>query len=117
MKYILSDVIVLWRAWVLWNRRFLLFIPPLIYLVCTLGRYLLDILQNDDDYFPPGLAVTSAMYYFLESNQVNRGKGLATLARSGDFFILGTNLWATGLIFIRTWYVTFKSIPPVNWLV
>jgi hypothetical protein len=38
-KYILSDGIVLWRAWVLWNRRCLLFVPPLFTLVCTFGEH------------------------------------------------------------------------------
>jgi len=37
VKYIPSDVIVLWRAWVLWNRRLLLFIPPLIFILCNVG--------------------------------------------------------------------------------
>ncbi|KAI0252402.1 hypothetical protein BJV78DRAFT_353456 [Lactifluus subvellereus] len=37
VNYILSDCIVLWRAWVLWNRRFILFIPPLIFILCTLA--------------------------------------------------------------------------------
>ena len=36
-KYVLSDGIVLWRAWVLWNREFLLFIPALIALICSFG--------------------------------------------------------------------------------
>ncbi|KAH9029366.1 hypothetical protein EDB84DRAFT_1496458 [Lactarius hengduanensis] len=38
INYILSDGIVVWRAWVLWgpSRRFTVFIPPLFSLVCTL---------------------------------------------------------------------------------
>ena len=39
VKYILSDGIVLWRAWVLWDRRVTLFIPPFLFLVCTLGEH------------------------------------------------------------------------------
>jgi hypothetical protein len=39
VKYILSDGIVLWRAWVLWNRRVMLFILPFLFLVCTLGEH------------------------------------------------------------------------------
>ena len=38
MKYILSDGIVLWRAWIFWNQKLLLFVIPLISLVCTLGK-------------------------------------------------------------------------------
>ena len=38
-KYILSDGIVVWRAWVVWgpSRRFALFTPPILSLVCMLG--------------------------------------------------------------------------------
>jgi hypothetical protein len=41
MKYILSDGIVLWRAWVLWDRRgrVMLFIMPILFLVGTLGEH------------------------------------------------------------------------------
>ncbi|KAH9980364.1 hypothetical protein BGW80DRAFT_1442298 [Lactifluus volemus] len=35
-KFILSDGIVLWRAWILWDRRVVLFIVPFLSLVCTL---------------------------------------------------------------------------------
>jgi hypothetical protein len=40
-KYILSDAIVVWRAWVVWgpSRRFTVFTPPILSLVCTLGEY------------------------------------------------------------------------------
>ena len=40
-KYILSDGIVVWRAWVVWgpSRRLALFTPPLLSLVCTLGKH------------------------------------------------------------------------------
>ena len=40
-KYILSDAIVVWRAWVVWgpSRRFTVFTPPILSLVCTLGQY------------------------------------------------------------------------------
>ena len=39
-KYILGDGIVVWRAWVLWgpSRRFTLFTPPILSLVCMLGE-------------------------------------------------------------------------------
>jgi len=87
INYILSDGIVLWRAWVLWNRKFLLFIPPLISIVRTVG-----------------ITLASAIYYTRESAQVLFGKRvvpLQVLARALDFFVVGTNLWATGLIFIR----------------
>ena len=41
VKYILSDGIVVWRAWVVWgpSRRFTVFTPPLFSLVCTLSKH------------------------------------------------------------------------------
>lgn len=41
VKYILSDGIVMWRAWVVWgpSRRFAIFTPPVLSLVCTLSEY------------------------------------------------------------------------------
>ena len=39
VKYILSNAIVLWRAWVLWNHRPSLFTPPSIFLVCNIGGH------------------------------------------------------------------------------
>jgi len=89
INYILSDGIVLWRAWVLWNREFLLFIPPLISLACTVG-----------------ITLASAIYYCVKSDKVLFGEGvlpLEVLARALDFFVIGTNLWATSLVFIRAW--------------
>jgi len=106
INYILSDGIVLWRAWVLWDRRLLLFIPPLISLVCTIAT-----------------TVTSAVYssyYEVEVEAFFRaGSGFNVqplikdqnlsmyLEWSTWFLTFGTNLWATGLIFIRAWYVAF----------
>jgi len=93
VNYFLSDGILLWRAWVLWNRRFLLFIPPLIFLMCTFAS-----------------TVASAIY-FVESVHIHSGyittTGSTTIGNLLEwlvaFFTIGTNLWATGLIFIRAW--------------
>ena len=40
-KYILSDAIVVWRAWVVWgpSHRFIVFGPTFLSLVCTLGEH------------------------------------------------------------------------------
>jgi len=98
INYILSDGILLWRAWVLWNRRFLLFITPLIFLVCTFVT-----------------TISSAIYFFnafqVKSGYVILNKELGStairtssaLATAAAFFTIGTNIWATGLIFIRAW--------------
>jgi len=93
ITYVLSDVIVLWRAWVLWpgNYRFWLFIPPLILLLCNIGA-----------------SVASAVL-FLEAIQMKPGPVLEDfntalhLLWTEWFLTFATNLWATGLIFIRAW--------------
>lgn len=88
INYILSDGIVVWRAWVLWGRRSPVFIPPLFSLVCT-----------------PVLSAAGAAFLYVGAE---RGSG-----RDGDVsryigwtvwgLSVGTNLWATGLICIRIW--------------
>ncbi|KAH9969517.1 hypothetical protein BC827DRAFT_1372328 [Russula dissimulans] len=95
VNFMLSDGILLWRAWVLWNRRFLLFITPLIFLVCTFGT-----------------TIASAINFFnifqfegKSGYTMNKGQASTTtiLIWSAIFFTIGTNIWATGLIFIRAW--------------
>jgi len=88
INYVLSDGIVLWRAWVLWNRSFLLFIPPLIALMCTFVT-----------------SVAAATYFYKGASE--HSAHYITMSRYFGWsiwgFSVGTNLWATGLIFIRTW--------------
>jgi len=88
INYILSDGIVLWRAWVLWNRRLSLFILPLISLVCTFG-----------------ISVVSAVIYY--QGALKHSKSAETVTQCLGWTIwgltIGTNLWATGLISIRAW--------------
>ncbi|KAI0252412.1 hypothetical protein BJV78DRAFT_1352428, partial [Lactifluus subvellereus] len=88
VNVILSDGIVLWRAWVLWDRRFIFFIPPLNFMLCTL--------------------VTSAAGAVL----TYEGSKTISVRKTHMIDILGwcicgltiiTNLWATCLIFIRAW--------------
>ncbi|KAH9980366.1 hypothetical protein BGW80DRAFT_496781 [Lactifluus volemus] len=88
INYILSDGIVLWRAWVLWDRRVVLFILPSLFLVCTLVS-----------------TIVSAIYVY-NSHITN----LVRDAKLGQAFgvaiwglTVGTNLWATSLMFIRAW--------------
>ncbi|KAH9969506.1 hypothetical protein BC827DRAFT_3813 [Russula dissimulans] len=101
VKYVLSDVIVLWRAWVLWNRRVLLFIPPMISLICTIGT-----------------TIASAIYFFesFTITGIDDSKRILAIYLEWTIWFLtfGTNLWATVLIFIRAWYVTFDRT--VTWL-
>ncbi|KAI0300366.1 hypothetical protein BC826DRAFT_992902 [Russula brevipes] len=88
VNYVLSDAVVVWRAWTLWNRRLWLFVPPLISLVCTLIT-----------------SVVGATYYYKSS--LGRSKHDRVLSHYFGWTIwtltVGTNLWATSLIFIRTW--------------
>ncbi|KAI9438516.1 hypothetical protein H4582DRAFT_176202 [Lactarius indigo] len=93
INYILSDGIVVWRAWVLWplwgpSRRFAVFIPPLFSLVCTLV-----------------LSAAGAAYLYIgteyeseRASAISRYLGWTIWGLS-----VGTNLWATSLIYIRIW--------------
>jgi len=94
VNYLLSDVILLWQAWVLWNRRFLLFIPPLISLVCTLGTTVASGIYLNDSY----RVVSGDVIINNRSITIRK-----FLVWSVAFSTIGTNLWATGLIFIRAW--------------
>ncbi|KAH9969508.1 hypothetical protein BC827DRAFT_3897 [Russula dissimulans] len=89
INYILGDGIVLWRAWVLWNRRLSLFIFPLVSMLCTLGT-----------------GVASAIYFYQgQVSKVNSHKTILSLHFEWSIWFLtfGTNLWATGLIFVQAW--------------
>jgi len=95
INYILSDGIVLWRAWVLWNRRLLVFIPPLISLVCTLGATI----ASSAYYLLGYLAIAHRHFsHLVEDDSLGFHLEWAIW-----FLTVGTNLWATGLIFIRAW--------------
>ncbi|KAI0252430.1 hypothetical protein BJV78DRAFT_356190 [Lactifluus subvellereus] len=88
INYILSDGIVLWRAWVLWDRRVTLFVPPLLFLVCTLVT-----------------SIVSAVYAY--DGSVTKSGHQTNMSHAFGWsiwgFTVGTNLWSTSLIFIRTW--------------
>ncbi|KAI0252408.1 hypothetical protein BJV78DRAFT_1360933 [Lactifluus subvellereus] len=88
VNYILSDCIVLWRAWVLWNRRFILFIPPLIFILCTLV-----------------ISVASAAFAYegFKTKSVRKTDISYTLRWYVWGLTISTNVWATFLIFIRAW--------------
>ncbi|KAH9969509.1 hypothetical protein BC827DRAFT_3966 [Russula dissimulans] len=90
INYILNSGIVLWRAWVLWNQRPSLFIPPSIFLVCNIG-----------------ISVASAVIYYQNSLKHSNSSSAETIIRclqwSASGLTIGTNLWATCLIFIQAW--------------
>lgn len=90
INYILSDGIVLWRAWVVWgpHRRLTVFAPPLLSLVCTLI-----------------LSVAGAVFVYLSDDYESKREGSVSryLGWTVWGFSVGTNLWATSLICIRTW--------------
>ncbi|KAI0252399.1 hypothetical protein BJV78DRAFT_1352418 [Lactifluus subvellereus] len=85
---ILGDSIVLWRAWVLWNRRFILFILPLIFILSTLVT---------------SVASAAFAYEGLTTKSVLKMNKSFTLKWFMGGLTIGTNLWATCLIFIRAW--------------
>ncbi|KAI0269774.1 hypothetical protein BC834DRAFT_967516 [Gloeopeniophorella convolvens] len=85
---VLGDAIVVWRAWVLWERRYDLFIPPILFLIGTIAT-----------------SVTSAVLTFKGASRDTWQEG-DTPVRFGYIIyglIILTNLWATGLICIRAW--------------
>ncbi|KAH9173834.1 hypothetical protein EDB89DRAFT_662104 [Lactarius sanguifluus] len=87
INYILSDGIVVWRAWVLW-RRFTIFIPPLFSLVSTLV-----------------LSAAGAAYLYIGTDYESERDGAMSRYLGWTVWGLsvGTNIWATGLIYIRIW--------------
>ncbi|KAI0269767.1 hypothetical protein BC834DRAFT_569982 [Gloeopeniophorella convolvens] len=85
---VLGDAIVVWRAWVLWERRYDLFIPPILFLIGTIAT-----------------SITGAALTFKSANSDTWQEG--NTSSWFDYLIYGltilTNLWATGLICIRAW--------------
>jgi len=64
-----------------------------------------------------GTSVASAIYFYQgQVSKLNLHKITLSLHFEWSIWFLtfGTNLWATGLIFIRAWYVAFD--PAVIWL-
>jgi len=90
INYILSDGIVVWRAWVVWgpSRRFTVFTPPILSLVCTLG-----------------LSAAGAAFVYLSNDYESEQAGNVSRYLGWTVWGLsvGTNLWATSLICIRMW--------------
>ncbi|KAI0269761.1 hypothetical protein BC834DRAFT_967503 [Gloeopeniophorella convolvens] len=92
---VLSDAIVVWRAWILWERRCDLLIPPILFLTGTVGG-----------------SITGAVLFLKRVKSTNGGtwQGAvqpnatgARLSYSVYCLIILTNLWATGLICIKAW--------------
>jgi len=106
INYILSDGIILWRAWVLWNHKPLLFVIPLISLVCIIGTTIasaaygyvgiLGVNRNSEDHAPINLE--GHVDINVEDISISRYLEWAILSLTVD-----TNLWATCLIFIWVW--------------
>ncbi|KAH9954810.1 hypothetical protein BGW80DRAFT_1566516 [Lactifluus volemus] len=88
INFVLSDGIVLWRAWILWDRRTKLFILQFLFLVCIGVITIVDLV-----FISGGFVAYSAHHQKTES----------TLTWAILGFIAGTNLWATSLMFIRAW--------------
>ncbi|KAI0252406.1 hypothetical protein BJV78DRAFT_353779 [Lactifluus subvellereus] len=88
VNFILSDCIILWRAWVLWDRRFILFTPPFIFMLCTLV-----------------ISVASAIFTYegYKTKSVRKTDISNILRWCICGLTISTNLWATCLLFIRAW--------------
>ena len=111
-KYILGDGIVVWRAWVLWgpSRRFTLFTPPILSLVCMLGELKqFETLFSVDRSISVLAVVGAAFMYLSNAYQLNPEAAVSRhLGWSVGALSLCTNLWATSLIFIRMWHVSLR---------
>ncbi|KAI0269769.1 hypothetical protein BC834DRAFT_1039468 [Gloeopeniophorella convolvens] len=85
----LSDAIVVWRAWVLWEHRYNLFVPPILFLLGTIATSAasaaLTFKDASNDAWQAELGIVDRFAYPI--------CGLTIL----------TNLWTTGLICIRAW--------------
>ncbi|EKM60790.1 uncharacterized protein PHACADRAFT_203941 [Phanerochaete carnosa HHB-10118-sp] len=90
VNIILSDSIVLWRAWVLWSKRRLFIVISAILVLTTLIISLLNV--RSDSVCPPGGEVGWAFYDF------DSIYGLSAVILS-----LLTNIWATSLIAYKAW--------------
>ncbi|KAH9980363.1 hypothetical protein BGW80DRAFT_1556934 [Lactifluus volemus] len=88
INYILSDGIVLWRAWILWDRRVVLFILPFLFLVCMLVATIVGATYVSDGIIIKSIRVRHTGHAF-------------TWIIWG--LTVGTNLWATSFMFIRAW--------------
>ncbi|KAK0470049.1 uncharacterized protein EV420DRAFT_86533 [Desarmillaria tabescens] len=89
VNFVLGDGVVIWRAWILWNRnRWILFVS-LILLFSTLGT---------------GATVTYALGSCLKTvGSLSGCPALAACGTAAMILIVTTNLWTTSLIAYRTW--------------
>ncbi|KAI0269760.1 hypothetical protein BC834DRAFT_1039460 [Gloeopeniophorella convolvens] len=85
---ILGDTIVVWRAWVLWERRRDLFVPPVLFLLATIV-----------------VSVASAALTFKGTSSDRQQEIDISYRLQYPIYGLSilTNLWATSLICIRAW--------------
>ncbi|KAI0269772.1 hypothetical protein BC834DRAFT_967514 [Gloeopeniophorella convolvens] len=95
ISYVLSDAIVVWRAWVLWERRYDLFIPPILFLTGTIVTSVISAAL----YFKSAKSASSSRW----QEAVQGDTTVRRLAYTIYGLIILTNLWATGLICIRAW--------------
>ncbi|KAH9971902.1 hypothetical protein BGW80DRAFT_1460113 [Lactifluus volemus] len=88
INVILSDGIALWRAWLLWDRRVVLFILPFLFLVCTLVFTVVDIIFLSD---------------WLITHSMHNANTVSAFWWAIWGLSVGTNFWATSFMFIRAW--------------
>ncbi|KAI0269773.1 hypothetical protein BC834DRAFT_1014011 [Gloeopeniophorella convolvens] len=88
ISYVLSDAIVVWRAWVLWERRYELLIPPILFMLGTIAVSVAD----------ANITFKSPTTDTWQEVQISDRLGYCIWG-----FTILTNLWATGLICIKTW--------------
>jgi len=92
VNYILSDIVVVWRAWVIWGRERLV--------LCILGLFLSGSIAAV--FVDAGLSMSEL---FQKSSNVNNASAFKAGERAMVLSLpaLATNLAATGFIFARVW--------------
>ncbi|KAG7452806.1 uncharacterized protein BT62DRAFT_925347 [Guyanagaster necrorhizus] len=88
MNFVLGDGVVIWRAWVLWNRKRWILFASVIFLLVTLGA---------------GIGVTFAFATAPKSVSVFENPSLHIWELMFILSTMATNVWATSLIAYRAW--------------
>jgi hypothetical protein len=100
----LNDCIVVWRAWILWKRYKMVLVASFVLLLCALGALYSPVHLQTTQPAPLALFVTSLV--LLDLGRVQISPGMAPLEMIMSFAMsVATNLYATILVGIRTWYV------------
>ncbi|KAK0210289.1 hypothetical protein DFS33DRAFT_277116 [Desarmillaria ectypa] len=88
MNFVIGDSVVIWRAWVLWNRKRWILLVSAVFLLVTLGA---------------GIGVTFAFATAPKAVSVFENPSLHIWELMFILSTMATNIWATSLIAYRAW--------------